>query len=329
MDYIVFGINIRSNRALHGVLPINFGNAAAPDLRLTFAGPGPLPAEWAALPWRVERELQGEGWAMRTWAASGPHGVWHRLVTHLGENETTLLFSPDGAELAVYWQRAEPESDDFWEDISGWVLDSALGFVAHLRGWPVLHGSAVVVDGAAVGLLGHKGAGKSTLAAAFVAAGCPLLTDDHVVVKPEDGVFKVQPGPARLRLWPTSLPVLAKHAEDLPRVYSYLEKRLFEVDQAGKAACGAGVMPLRALYILEPRDPDRAVALLETLAPAAALHQALVFRWNRSIISQEHAAQQLTALAQLTQSIPVRRIHRPNGLETLGQVMRAIREDLA
>ncbi|TRZ87060.1 hypothetical protein D4R89_10230 [bacterium] len=323
-------MRVRSNRALHGVLPSKYDVRAAADVQLTFAGTSAIPAEWEALPWRLARELLGDGWALRSWMASSARGVAHRLETCLGRDKTTILFNADGSRVRIHWNHSAPYTGAFWEDMSAWVIEAALGFAARLRGWPVLHGSVVVTDGRAIGLLGHKGVGKSTLAAAFLADGCPILADDHVALKQEGAGFIAQPGPPRLRLWPASLPVLATQADDLPRAYSFLEKRLVKLTpDAGNPLKRHqdAPLPLRALYILEPRDPVRIETEIEPLPPAAALHQALVFRWSRVPITSEHAAAELGALARLTQTIPIRRVRRPDGLDTLGQVVRAIRED--
>jgi hypothetical protein len=50
-------------------------------------------------------------------------------------------------------------------------------------GREALHGGAVVLDGGAWGVLGPADAGKSTLLAAFAAAGTPVVSDDLVVVE--------------------------------------------------------------------------------------------------------------------------------------------------
>lgn len=64
------------------------------------------------------------------------------------------------------------------------TLLSALLF---LRGDPVLHGSAVEVDGAAIGFIGHSGQGKTTMATAFCAEGAASVTDDVLVIDVEPG----------------------------------------------------------------------------------------------------------------------------------------------
>ena len=50
------------------------------------------------------------------------------------------------------------------------------------RGYLVLHGSAVLVNGRAVVFSGDSGAGKSTLAASMVHHGYQLITDDVVAI---------------------------------------------------------------------------------------------------------------------------------------------------
>lgn len=82
------------------------------------------------------------------------------------------------------------------------VVGPGLGVVLHRRGRLVLHGSAVDVGGRAVVLLGAKGAGKSTMAAALLARGHALLTDDLVALGEAAGGPSVLPGPTQMKLWP-------------------------------------------------------------------------------------------------------------------------------
>ena len=58
-----------------------------------------------------------------------------------------------------------------------------LSFSLLSLGYEPLHATAVVVDGEAVAFLGDCGYGKSTLGAAFLARGFPLLTDDVLALE--------------------------------------------------------------------------------------------------------------------------------------------------
>ena len=99
------------------------------------------------------------------------------------------------------------------------VVGPGLGVVLHRRGRLVLHGSAVEVDGQAVVLLGQKGAGKSTTAAALLDRGHALLTDDLVAIEFDgDGQPQCAPGPVQMKLWPASAKALGLSGEIRPFV---------------------------------------------------------------------------------------------------------------
>lgn len=69
--------------------------------------------------------------------------------------------------------------------------------------WLALHGSAIGVDGRALVLVGHSGAGKSTTAYALYQQGATLISDDMVLVDPVDGI--VYGAAPTLRLWQSGL----------------------------------------------------------------------------------------------------------------------------
>lgn len=77
------------------------------------------------------------------------------------------------------------------------VLAHALPVAAVLRGYEVLHVSAISVEGGAVAFAGASGAGKTRLASRLVARGASFLTDDVLAVEaaPGDQVL-AHPGPA-------------------------------------------------------------------------------------------------------------------------------------
>jgi len=64
------------------------------------------------------------------------------------------------------------------------LLGSVFAVALHLHGLLCLHGSAVTLDGSAIGFLAPKGTGKSTTAMALCAAGGALVTDDMLAVHP-------------------------------------------------------------------------------------------------------------------------------------------------
>ncbi len=81
------------------------------------------------------------------------------------------------------------------------LLGPVFSLLLHRQGLLVLHGSAVMIGGAAQVFLGDKGAGKSTTAAALIAAGFPLVSDDVVAIERlSSGQIVVRPGYPAMKL---------------------------------------------------------------------------------------------------------------------------------
>jgi hypothetical protein len=150
------------------------------------------------------------------------------------------------------------------EDVRHALLDQVLPYVLALRGETVLHASAAVVDGFAVGFLGASGMGKSTLAASLGRAGHPVLADDCTVVRWTGGVPTLVSSYAGLRLWPETVQHVlgddetgrAPMGPDSSKVRARPETLPF---------AGDGV-ELRALLVIgDAPDHDPAAVLVEPL----------------------------------------------------------------
>ena len=87
--------------------------------------------------------------------------------------------------------------------LTTYLLGQVLSFSLLSFGCEPLHATAVVVDGSAVAFLGDCGDGKSTLGAAFLARGYPLLTDDVLALQFDRTGVIAHAGPARLKLFPS------------------------------------------------------------------------------------------------------------------------------
>ena len=75
------------------------------------------------------------------------------------------------------------------------LLDSALFTVSLWLGNEALHAGAVAVPTGIIAVVGPTGAGKSSLVAALLAAGCSFVTDDVLVVRGREGSILGAPGP--------------------------------------------------------------------------------------------------------------------------------------
>lgn len=125
------------------------------------------------------------------------------------------------------------------------LLGSVLGAVLFQRGFLLLHGNAIDIDGRAMVCLGASGTGKSTLAAAFAARGYRLLSDDVV---PVDAECAAVPGIPRIKLWQDSAEQLNIATESLDRVRPALAKFNLPV----RGVFRDTPLPIRWVYVLIP-----------------------------------------------------------------------------
>ena len=179
---------------------------------------------------------------------------------------------PDQADFAISADLASVEARPV-PDLSRQTLatlfgNSILPAIRNRLGQLHLHGSAVVVDGRAIGFVGLSRSGKSTLAAAFARAGHPFLTEDVLSLRSvADGGYLVEPQEAVLRLFADS----ARYLRGSSAAAEGSDKLRIEADMAMPAATEPG--PLAAICMLGPGESD--ALTIERLGHAAALARLL------------------------------------------------------
>lgn len=115
--------------------------------------------------------------------------------------------------------------------INTWLYGTVFAYILQARGYLVLHGSAVVVDNKAVIFSGDSGAGKSTTAAAMVARGYPLITDDVVALRYNAaGELMMLPGSQRVKLWDDALVKFGRSADGLKQITNKDNKYELPID---------------------------------------------------------------------------------------------------
>ncbi|MGH9587136.1 MAG: hypothetical protein ACRD3F_09315 [Acidobacteriaceae bacterium] len=132
------------------------------------------------------------------------------------------------------------------------ILDHAIPRLLSLTpGFVVFHASAVLVGDRVLAVLGQSGQGKSTLAASFAAEGYPLLTDDCLVVRWDEGAgqWLAQPSYQSVRLWPDSVRALGIQDSELREFAGYSSKKRtgrevdFRFASEGAPLAGCFVLP--------------------------------------------------------------------------------------
>ena len=214
------------------------------------------------------------------------------------------------------------------ESLQVYLLGHALSFALVKQGYEPLHATSVVIDGQAIAFLGSSGYGKSSLAAAFLADGHRLLTDDMLLLRRTDRGYEGQPGPRRIKLFPKmARRFLAGTASAVP-MNNETEKLVVPL---GADHRYSGSAPLRALYVLSPpREVNRKQRIGLTPLTTKQTFIALVrYTFNSLITGSERLERQYAECLGVASQVPARRISHPRVLSMLPAVREAILADLA
>lgn len=314
----VYGIAVR------GVLPAGFRPYLWPPAGER-ADPGrPLELRYRAVP--------GLPAVREIWVAEpGPQTIG-RFALFREPGKIGLTVSGEGTGLfRLAERRIEIEWSPTGAPAAHYFFSHALPLWLETRGVPVLHASAVALEGRAVAFVGESGVGKSTLCAVLARSGAEFVADDGLPLREDgDGRWRCAHGPPQLKLWPSALEErLGLSAAGLPRVHAALEKRLLPSPRSGSVDPARGP-ELAAVYVLERRAAgDGGVSSARCTA-----REALVHLIEHSLAGGPAAALDLSAirldrLARVAARVPVRRLRYPAGADSWRLVRKAVSQDLA
>ena len=293
-SYLAYGLKIRASFPLP---ELAMGNGAPPDVTISRG--------------RIDRPPPQTG-------ADGSYFSMSGSEAYLYWDEVGGFLVRDGREIIVD-SLTMTEEHIVRLPLLGTVLSAAIC----QRGFPGFHGSAVQIDGQAIAFLGHRGSGKSTMAAGLYARGHNLLTDDLVVVKDLDQRTgpTIVPSFPQLKLFPeAAMASLGDDPESLPRLISGFEKRARRIT----GGFAQDPVPLRALYLLEN---DSSVSI-EPVPPQETLVHVVRHSYAARIFNKwltgQRAAAHFQQCAALVRQVPVYALKRPRDLDQLPQVAELI-----
>jgi hypothetical protein len=247
-------------------------------------------------------------------AARTPSGELRRELLRDGDEWSLRYTNPEGGWLHLdHDSRARTltvAGSVGWSDAATVLSGVACAVLLSSAGEPLLHGAAVAHGGGAVGILGESGRGKSTLAAALLAAGGRLLSEDLLAFR-RGADFEVEPGYARLSLLPDSFEALGFAAGTALGAREGTAKSWIDV------ASPDGPVPIRRLYILAPPDPAARGGATRRLSRSAAapalVRQLYGADWIRPISRDD-----LAFCASLASRVPVFALTRAATLDGVG-----------
>jgi hypothetical protein len=255
------------------------GSGPAPAVRVRL-DPDGLERRWSGsdAPARRMRELDDGDSVLLTVDLREPVGY---LLDATGVGR--VLVALDGTEVLC---DPAPQRPD-WAFL---LCAQALPLAATLRGLEVFHAAGVVVDGVAALFAGAPGAGKSSLAAAFLRRGAALLSDDAVALERRDGAVVAHPGSGALYLRGAEHERLSGAERD-----ELGAARAFASRQRYDPGVAAGAVPFRALFLLERAESGLAIERLAAPDP----FELLAATFNLSVRTPERLTRQLDMVEAL------------------------------
>ena len=200
------------------------------------------------------------------------------------------------------------------------LLGNVLGTLAFLRGFLVLHGSAVAIDGRGVAFLGHSGEGKSTMAAAFSEKN-PLIADDVLVIRTDEIAPLICPAFPQLRLYSETAGSLGFEPKKSSPGSPLEEKITPRVPEGFSIE----PLPLKRVYLLEKGEVIERLPLSRPEAVIALLRYTYTLRSLKAGVNQR---QHFRHSARLAREVPFRRLIRPHDLKDLPEIVRMVIRDL-
>ena len=316
--YGIHGVDLR----IDGDLPVGSLAAVPGAPRITVRvrqappwGHGALdPARtlYASAPDEPDRALHDVGWT-----ADGS-GLRLRYV-----EGATFWIARDLDEIWMTWEAPLTATD-----AAHFLLEPVLAFVLRRRGMLVMHASAADVSGQAIVICGPRGAGKSSLAAALVAGGASLLSDDVVALGMAGDHWWAQRGTGALRLWDDGVSAFTADVESVPRFSDTWGKRVMApVRLGGRDAMGPAAVGL--LCVLVERLGADDAAALEPVTGHAAFREVVAHTAANFLHDNERRSEELAQLARLLSDVPVVRVRAPDSTarvhDTASTIVRHLR----
>lgn len=281
-------------------LPTVVGDSK-PALHFAYAGEAdPLPE---MEPWPPVEP--GYGFSVRRYGSHSRRIVLHfpdSADFYLDESLSSILVAPIG-----------PVSQAMVRHL---FLDAVVPLTLSSKGELVLHAASVLLGETAVLLVGHRGAGKSTLVAALARHGVRVLGDDAVLLHETPRGWEVGPSYPGIRLWPDSTEWLKVDPLELTRLADESDKLRWAPHAHGPSLSH----PLLSHLVFLEGAPTRGKAQIALRSPRSALLAILEHTFYLSPMSREDEPR-FELMARVADRYPTYTFRHQQDYTCLGEVI--------
>jgi hypothetical protein len=135
--------------------------------------------------------------------AAGEHRILYgeRALYELSADRQVVRWALEGSDATAQHGDAQHDATaqhgDAQHDAAAqrFLLDTVLWWTAMMRGFELLHASAVTLAGQVLAVVGATGAGKTSIAIELVDRGACLFADDVIALRHEPAGICIYPGP--------------------------------------------------------------------------------------------------------------------------------------
>lgn len=333
--YQLYGLTLQSdfcfaNRLSQPEHSETTGNSSQPnpELRFTCRTEAPINVDWhqqKPIYTSQCRTETGDNSFFLYEIPSDRHSTSHTCtVVHFTDTADYYLW-----EDFIYCHLFNP-AYDYWVEIG--FLGSIMSIWLETHKRLALHASAVVINRQAVGFLGSKQGGKTSLAAMLTQSGHQLLTDDILPIQQQGKSLLGCPGYPQMRMWPELAQHFTGSDRSWPKVHPNLTKLRIPVTSETIGEFCDCPRPLTCLYLPERRDPNlygKEISITPIPAPKAMV-ELLYYAFAAPVLPAFPKIQKprFYLLADIIKQVQVRHLTYPNGYQYLPQVKAAIVEDI-
>lgn len=180
------------------------------------------------------------------------------------------------------------------------LINTVVPMLLNLQGREILHASGVLSPrGEAVAFVGNGGTGKSTAAAAMMAAGYQLLSDDALPLLPHHGGIATASGAPEMNLWAQPRRLLGLDQPGLAEGKCLV--------RLGKTRHRSGQFRLARVYVVEP-SPGAAASSLSALTAAQAVMELVRAAHRMDLRDRAMLERQFRVLWRVAESVLARRL---------------------
>lgn len=230
-----------------------------------------------------------------------------RVANYLVENGNSITIQP-----------APGATED---EIRLFLMGSVWSVLLLQRGLLPLHGCGIMTDNGAVVFTGPSGNGKSTLAAAFMDRGFPLIADELCAIRITDQPMLLQGFPQVL-LWEDALKKLGKDIKGLSPARPDLLKYIVPVNNTTHHAS----IPLKRIYILSTDKDNMSITPpLKGMKKIQALIDSTYHAHH--VEGQGVRVDHFKQCSSAASHIEVKGVERPSGPFDIEKLVKLITED--